>query len=61
MPGFECLPQNSGNSPIRSSSHTPVKSGIEGRCPTPNSKASEFADIGDVHWSPPVRWHPHYR
>jgi hypothetical protein len=59
MPGFECLPQNSGNSPIRSSSHTPVKSGIEGRCPTPNSRASEFADIGEVHSSPPVRWHPH--
>ncbi|KAE9380496.1 hypothetical protein N431DRAFT_552648 [Stipitochalara longipes BDJ] len=53
LPGVQYMPQNPATSPIRSNSHTPLKSGIEGRCSTPNSSPSGFEGLGEVDSSPP--------
>jgi hypothetical protein len=56
LPGVEYTPQNPETSPIRSSSNTPVRSGVEGRHPTPNSSPSGLEHVSEIDSSPPVRW-----
>jgi hypothetical protein len=56
LPGVEYIPQNPETSPIRSSSNTPVRSGVEGRHPTPNSSPSGLEHVSEIDSSPPVRW-----
>ena len=57
--GSEYMPPNPATSPIRSTLQTPIKSGIEGRWPSPNSNPnsspSNLADVGELDSSPPVR------
>jgi hypothetical protein len=56
--GLEYMPQNPQTSPIRSNSTTPVRSGIEGRRPAPNSSPSGLELVDEVNGSPPVSWYP---
>ena len=53
--GVEYMPPHPATSPIRGTSQTPVKSGIEGRRSSPNSSPSNFADMGEVDSSSLVR------
>jgi len=52
--GAEYMPQNPQTIPTRSNSTTPVRSGVEGRRPTPNPSPSGLEGVGGVDSSPPV-------
>jgi hypothetical protein len=52
--GVDYMSQNSQTSLTRSNSITPVRNGIEGRRPTPNSSSSGLQRVGGVDSSPPV-------
>jgi hypothetical protein len=54
LPGVGLMSQNLRASPIRSSSTTPVRRGVEGRHATPNSSPSALEHVQTIDSSPPV-------
>jgi len=59
LPGVGYTPHNPPTSPIRSSSATPVRSGVAGRRPSSKSRPPVLEHVSEVGSSPPVRRSPH--